>query len=87
MTLGCPECAKLLRNVQRCVEAMKIDARVLPVDDVVEMLRYGIMRPPAIVVGSGKAHEVAESISLTDIESLIQAELLRLESGRATGTM
>lgn len=85
LTSGCAECARLLRNVRRSVEALGLKARVVPVDDVVEMLRYGIMRPPAIVVGSGPAHEVDESISPSAIERLLLAEIRLVEQPTVSG--
>lgn len=47
---GCPKC-KTLENITReVVEQNGIDATIVKVEDIMEIMKYGIMTTPALVV-------------------------------------
>lgn len=47
---GCPKC-KTLENITReVVEQIGIDATIVKVEDIMEIMKYGIMTTPALVV-------------------------------------
>lgn len=62
---GCPKCEKLKKDVESVVSELGIDAEIDKVTDVQQMMQYGVMVPPALVVdgkvtAAGKAPSVAE---------------------------
>jgi small redox-active disulfide protein 2 len=47
---GCPKCKILDSLVRKVVAENNIDATVIKVDDIVEIMKYGIMVTPALLV-------------------------------------
>ncbi len=47
---GCPKCAALEATVRKVVEKHGIDATVSKVEDIVDIMNYGVMMTPALVV-------------------------------------
>ena len=62
---GCPKCRMVVANTQEAVKAMGIDAEVTKVENIDEIIKYGVMLTPALVVdeevkSSGKVLSVDE---------------------------
>ena len=53
---GCPKCAKLVENVQVAVQESGIDAEVEKVTDMAEIMSYGVMSTPGVVVNGRLVH-------------------------------
>lgn len=47
---GCANCKKLEANVKEAVKELGIDATVEKVEDFKDILAYGVMKTPALVV-------------------------------------
>ncbi|MDI6655749.1 MAG: thioredoxin family protein [Methanobacteriota archaeon] len=47
---GCPRCKKTLEIVTEVLEENKIDAKITKVENVNDIINYGIMLTPAIVI-------------------------------------
>jgi small redox-active disulfide protein 2 len=47
---GCPKCKQLDRLVRDVVSENSIDATVTKVEDIVEIMNYGIMVTPALLI-------------------------------------
>ena len=47
---GCAKCKTLEKLTREVVEQNGIDATITKVEDIVEIMRYGIMSTPALVV-------------------------------------
>lgn len=47
---GCPKCKTLEKLIREVVEQNGIDATVSKVEDIVEIMKYGVMTTPALVV-------------------------------------
>ena len=47
---GCPKCKQLEKLTREVVEQNHIDATVSKVDDIMEIMKYGIMATPALIV-------------------------------------
>jgi len=47
---GCPKCKTLEKLTREVVEQNGIDATISKVEDIVEIMKYGIMSTPALVV-------------------------------------
>jgi small redox-active disulfide protein 2 len=62
---GCPKCKTLEQATRNAVGELGIDANVSKVDDIVQIMNYGVMRTPALVIDekvifSGKVPSVNE---------------------------
>lgn len=47
---GCMNCKKLEEHANQAVKEMGIDAKVEKVEDFMEIMKYGVMKTPALVV-------------------------------------
>lgn len=47
---GCTKCKNLEKTTQEAVEKANIEAKVIKVEDIVEIMQYGVMTTPALVV-------------------------------------
>ena len=47
---GCPKCKTLEKLTREVVEQNGIDAKITKVEDIMEIMKYGIMTTPALVV-------------------------------------
>jgi len=47
---GCPKCEKLLEMTKSAVDQLGIDSSVEKVNDIVEIMKYGVAITPALVV-------------------------------------
>jgi small redox-active disulfide protein 2 len=47
---GCPKCKTLEQATRNAVSELGIDANVSKVDDIVQIMNYGVMRTPALVI-------------------------------------
>ncbi|PRR80456.1 thioredoxin family protein [Clostridium vincentii] len=47
---GCSNCKKLEANAKKAVEELGVDATIEKVTDIKEIMKYGVMKTPAIVV-------------------------------------
>lgn len=55
---GCPNCKKTKAVVAEAVAALNVDAQVIEVTEIADIMAYGVMNTPAVViddtvVGSG----------------------------------
>ena len=47
---GCPKCRKLAENVRAAVEQLELDFEIEKVTDINEIMKFGVMITPALVV-------------------------------------
>jgi small redox-active disulfide protein 2 len=47
---GCAKCKALEKVTREVVDEMKLDATVTKVEDIMEIMTYGVMSTPALVV-------------------------------------
>lgn len=67
---GCAKCKALTANVTAAVAAMGIDARIEKVESIEEIMRFGVMSTPALVV-DGKVKAAGKLLSAADVEKLL----------------
>jgi len=67
---GCPKCKTLEKLTREVVEQNGIDATVSKVEDIVEILKYGVMTTPALVV-DGKVEMKGRVPSSDEIKQLL----------------
>ena len=47
---GCPNCKTLYKTTLEVVEKNSIDATITKVEDIMEIIKYGVISTPAMVV-------------------------------------
>lgn len=47
---GCAKCVKTYETIKKIVEETGVDVKVTKVDDIMEIMKYGVMSTPAVVV-------------------------------------
>ncbi len=67
---GCPKCTKLAANVQQVVEQHELDFEVKKVTDINEIMKFGVMITPALVV-DGEVKSVGKVPSLDEIRQML----------------
>jgi small redox-active disulfide protein 2 len=66
---GCPKCKTLEKLTREVVEQNSIDATVTKVEDIVDIMSYGVLMTPALVVDGnvlvkGRVPSAAEILKL-----------------------
>lgn len=67
---GCPKCKTLERIAREVVEQNGIDATITKVDDIMEIMKYGVMATPALVV-NGKVEIKGRVPSSDEIKQVL----------------
>jgi len=67
---GCPKCKKLYETSQQAVKELGIDAEVTKIEDINEILKFGVMMTPALVV-DGEVKAVGRVPRPEELRSLI----------------
>lgn len=68
---GCAKCNTLEKSTRQAVEDMKLNAEIEKVEDIVEIMKYGIMRTPALIIDE-KVMMYGKSPSVKEIIEIIQ---------------
>ena len=66
---GCANCKKLEANVLEAVAQLNVDVDIEKVDDIAEIMSYGLLSTPSLVVdgevkSSGRVPSVAEIVNI-----------------------
>ena len=48
--MGCPKCKKTAANVEQAVRELGIEAEIVKVEKIDEIMKYGVMMMPALVI-------------------------------------
>jgi small redox-active disulfide protein 2 len=67
---GCPKCKKLYDVSRKVVEENGIEAEVSKVDDLNEILNFGVMMTPALAI-DGEVKVVGKVPSVEEIKGLL----------------
>ena len=67
---GCPKCKSLEKLTREVVEQNGIHAIITKVEDIVEIMKYGVMTTPALVV-DGKVEIKGRVPSSDEIKQLL----------------
>ena len=68
---GCARCKQLHENAMQAVMLAEIEADVIKVEDIKEIMRHGVMSTPALVV-DGVVKTVGKVPSVEEIKRLIK---------------
>ena len=69
---GCAKCKQLTANAERAVAELGIEATVEKVEDLREIMRFGVMTTPALVV-DGQVKAAGKLLSPQDVKLLLRA--------------
>ena len=48
--MGCPNCKKFEQNIQTALKELNIETKVHKIEDIQEIMSYGIMSTPALMI-------------------------------------
>lgn len=68
---GCPKCKKLYETTLQATNEASIEADVTKVEDINEILKFGVMMTPALVV-DGEVKVVGRVPRVDEIKNMIQ---------------
>lgn len=67
---GCKKCKSLEENARAAVEELKLDANVEKVEKVDEIVEYGVMVTPALVV-DGELKSAGKVLSIDELKKML----------------
>jgi small redox-active disulfide protein 2 len=70
---GCAKCKSLLKNVEKAVAESGLDAEVVKVDGISEIMERGVMMTPALYI-DGKSVMMGRSATVEEIKSLLKRQ-------------
>jgi small redox-active disulfide protein 2 len=68
---GCKKCNDLADNVKQAVANLGIEAEIVKVTDIKQIVGYGVMATPALVV-DGTVKSAGKVLSAAEIAKLLQ---------------
>lgn len=68
---GCPSCKKLESNAKKAVEELAIDVTIEKVTDIQDIMKYGVMSTPALVVDE-QVKIMGRVASVEDIKKVLK---------------
>lgn len=70
---GCSNCKKLESNAKEAVKELNVDAEIIKVEDIKDIMKYGVMRTPAIVINE-KVKMFGKVCTVNEIKKYINDE-------------
>ena len=64
---GCPKCKTLFANAEAAVKALGIEAQIEKVEKIPDIMKFGVMTTPALVV-DGTVKSAGKVLSSEDIK-------------------
>lgn len=68
---GCAKCKLLEKHTLQAISELGLDAQVVKVEDIVEIMKYGVMSTPALVV-NGKVVIKGKVAGVEEIKQIIK---------------
>ena len=68
---GCPKCKSLEKSVKKAVEELGIEAQVIKVENIKEIMDLGVMMTPALYV-DGETKAVGRVPSTEEIKKILK---------------
>ncbi|MCX6997337.1 MAG: thioredoxin family protein [Kiritimatiellaeota bacterium] len=68
---GCTKCKVLMANATAAVQALSLAAQIEKVDQLQDILKFGVMTTPALAV-DGEVKSYGKVLSVEEIKKLIQ---------------
>jgi len=67
---GCAKCKSLLRNVEKAIEESGIEAELVKVDSIQEIMDRGVMMTPALYI-DGKSGMMGRTANVDEIKKML----------------
>jgi len=67
---GCPKCKKLTENLEAAANALGIECELVKVTDINEIMKFGVMMTPALVV-DGVVKVVGKVPSVEELKKML----------------
>jgi small redox-active disulfide protein 2 len=67
---GCPKCQQLLQNAEEAIKALGLNAEIVKVTQINEIMQFGVMRTPALAI-DGSVKAVGKVLSVEEIKKLL----------------
>lgn len=67
---GCPKCKSMLANAESAVRALGLEAHIEKVEQITEIMKFGVMTTPALVV-DGQVKSAGRVLSAEDIKRFL----------------
>jgi small redox-active disulfide protein 2 len=71
MGTGCAKCKSLLKNVEKAVQESGIQAEIIKVDSIQEIMDRGVMLTPALYI-DGKSVMVGRTATVEEIKKMLK---------------
>lgn len=71
---GCKDCDKLYENVTEAVNELNLDAKVEKVEDLIEIVKLGVMTSPSVMV-DGKLMVSGNVASVKNLVKILKKEI------------
>lgn len=71
---GCANCKKLEANAREALKELQVEAEVIKVEDFKDIMKYGVMRTPAIVINE-KVKMYGKVCTVDEVKKYIQDEI------------
>ncbi|MBZ4663187.1 MAG: redox-active disulfide protein 2 [Caloramator sp.] len=71
---GCANCKKLEANAREAIKELGVEAEVIKVEDFKDIMKYGVMRTPAIVINE-KVKMFGKVCTVEEIKNYIKDEM------------
>lgn len=68
---GCSKCKALTASAEAAVKALGVDATIQKVEKIQEIMKFGVMNTPALVV-DGQVKSAGKVLSADDIKKLLE---------------
>jgi small redox-active disulfide protein 2 len=68
--MGCPKCKKLYENAQTAAKELNIQADIVKIEDLQQIISRGVMIPPALVI-DGKVKTAGSIPDVAKIKEFI----------------
>ncbi len=67
---GCPKCKNLTQNVEEAVKELNIDAEILKVTDINDIMSYDVMMTPALTI-DGEVRSAGKVLGKEEIKEIL----------------
>ncbi len=69
---GCPKCRTLTANAEAAIEELGLDAEIVKVDQIKDIVRMGVMATPALAV-DGVVKSSGHLLSVKQVKRILTA--------------
>ncbi len=71
---ACSKCRRMEDNLEIALEELDLDAKIVKEGKLAEIVRYGVMITPALVIDEKLVYSGGKALSVEELKSLLTAE-------------